>query len=361
MANKTGCHTEAKSFLIVCFRYIGDVLVTTPLALSIKTAYPDACVDYLVFKGTEKAVLKNPYIRNTITIQKNKTGFMTLLGLFKKYDVAIAAYPSDRSVICTLIAGRVTVGVTHGRNNEWWKHLLLNKHHVSFDLLHVVSNMQALMHLLAIKPIPYVTMGYGEEDVTVARTALGDKNYILLHPYSMKRCKYWPAENWGGLAHLIHKHTNYTAVFTATPAPDDKIFLDEILSFSPVNTKTFPCSLNQFAAALHNCVAYIGIDTATTHIAAACEVPTIALYGPSLTRYWAPWPNGCMEHSPFSGNNGVQRISYVTVIQKDWECVPCNKEHCAISTRNKIECLEQITPEDVFREVMDNVTRTKAG
>ncbi len=343
--------TDAKpeSYLIVCFRYIGDVMVTTSLALSIKTARPDAVVDYLLFEGTEKAVLKNPHVRNIIKIPKGGIAFTKLLSLYKRYDIAIAAYPSDRTVIAAALAGKVSLGITNGRRMEWWKHLLLHFHTVTNNLTHVVSNMQMLAHLMAIKPIPCLTMGYDQDDLKYALSSISCKKYILIHPYSMKLFKYWSAAKWGELARIIHTETDCKVVFTSIPGTEEGNYLKEILSFSPNDAAIFPSgSLNQFAAALVGCSAYIGIDTATTHIAAACKVPTIAIYGPSLTRYWAPWPNGCKEHSPFAENSGVQRYDYVTVIQKDWPCVPCNSETCAITTRGKVECMEQITAEEVF-------------
>ena len=212
--------------------------------------------------------------------------------------------------------------------------------------------MLSLASKLGIPAIPRAVMGYDRDDVAFARDAISSDRYVLMHPYSMKHCKYWPAEHWGKLAALIHDQIGCTAVFTATPAPDDKAYLDQILSFAPRDAVTFPCNLNQFAAALKDCIAYVGIDTAATHIAAAIEAPTIALYGPSLTRYWAPWPNGCEESSPFAANKGIQRKGYITVVQKEWDCVPCNMETCRISTRDKMECLEAITPEEVLREII---------
>jgi len=40
----------AKSVLVICMRRIGDVLLATPVAGSIKSAWPDAAIDMLVFE-----------------------------------------------------------------------------------------------------------------------------------------------------------------------------------------------------------------------------------------------------------------------------------------------------------------------
>lgn len=341
------------SYLIVCFRYIGDVLVTTPLALSIKAANPDAVIDYLVFKGTEKVLAKNPHIRNVITIPRDTFGFGVLLSLFRKYDIAIAAYPSDRTALAAAIAGKRSVGLTYGLRKEWWKYLILDIHHVCCDRVHVVSNILMLLWRLDIEPVPRVVMGYDDSDAAYAREAVPYDNYVVVHPYSMKEYKYWPAKNWAGLVTLIHEKTQSKVVFTRTPDPEGTELLEQIQKLAPRNIKIFdaPCSLNQLAATIKSAGAFVGIDTAITHMAAALDTPTIAIYGPTLTRYWAPWPNDSLNPSPFVDNKGVQRKDYVSVVQKNWPCVPCNKETCKISRRGVMECLEELTVEEVFAEL----------
>ncbi len=350
--------SSQKSYLIVCCRYIGDVLLTTPLALSIKTAEPDAVVDYLVFQGTEKVLAKNKFIRKIHTIKKDTTGIAVLVSLFKKYDVSIAANASDRNTLIASITGKYSIGLTNGWRKEWWKGILLSMHYVWYDLIHAVPTTLMPLRMLGIKPIYKVVMGYDDDDRHYACSNLPSKKFILMHPYSMKEFKYWPAKKWGELAKLLLEQTDFIPVFTATPAPGDAAFLNEILSYSPSETVVYPCSFTQFAAGLETCEAYIGIDTAATHIAAAMEVTVIAIYGSSLTRYWGPWPNDCSEFSPFLKNRGIQRSGNITIIQKDWECVPCNKEQCRISTHNRPECLDAITPDQVLAEIQKHVIRT---
>lgn len=340
-----------KSFLIVCFRYIGDVMVSTPLVQSIKAAYPDAVIDYLVFKGTEKGIIKNPLIRTIITLPKDSKNIGALFSLYRNYDMAFAATPSDRTIIAAAVAGKRSYGLAYKGHKELLRKLILNDYAYVDDRNHVVTAIGSLTELAGIPFVPCVTTDFDEEDALSARQLLPDANYILMHPYSMKECKYWPASHWAKLACLIEKHTDCVPIFTATPAAQDNVYLDEIMQNAPAGTRRLPCTLTQFAAALKGSAAYVGIDTAATHMSASLDMPTIALYGPSLTRYWAPWPNGCTEPSPFALNKGVQRVGKVTVVQKEWECVPCNRETCSISGRGKMECLEQMTPEEVFCEL----------
>jgi heptosyltransferase-3 len=345
--------TSVPSYLIVCFRFIGDVLVTTPLALSIKTAYPDAVVDYLVFKGTEGILAKNPHIRNVITVPRGSSGLGVLISLFRKYDIAIAAYPSDRTALAAAIAGKLSVGLSYGLKKEWWKGLVLDIQQVCYDRIHVVSNILMTLWRLGIEPVPRVVMGYDENDIAFARNAVPIERYVILHPYSMKVYKYWPAEQWARLAKIIQEQTDCIPVFTRTPDAEGSEYLERIRKTSPQGTKVFDAAftLNQLAAIVKGAAAFVGIDTAITHMAAALDTPTVAIFGPTWTRYWAPWPNDSLNPSPFVENKGVQRKNYITVIQKNWQCVPCNMETCQISKRGVMECLEELTAEEVFVEL----------
>lgn len=333
------------------------MLVTTPLAVSIKQAIPEAAIDYLVFEGTEGVLEKNPHVRRTITVPQKGRNIGLLLSLFRSYDVAFAAYPSDRTFIAAAIAGKRSIGLSYHHKKRWWQRFALDTSLSCDDRFHVVPNILSLLTPLDIPSVPRVTINFDADDIASARKTMPAEKYIILHPFSRNRCKYWPAEKWGELARLIQEDGECRAVFTRTPSSQDSEFLEKILAVSPHDTIAFSTSytLSQLAAVIRRCTAFVGIDTAVTHIAAAVAAPTIALFGPSLTRYWAPWLNGCVEQSPFAANKGIQRKGCVTVVQKDWECVPCNRETCAISTRGRMECMEALTADEAFRGIQECV------
>ena len=347
------------SILIVCFRFIGDVLVTTPLAVSIKQALPDTTIDYLVFEGTQGVLSHNPLVRDVITVPRTGSNAALLFPLFRRYDLAIAAYPSDRTLLAAAMAGKRSVGLIYGGKDAWWKQALLSGHCICDDHRHVVANILSLLEPLGIAPIPRVTTGCDDNDLAFAASAISANKYIVLHPYSRNSSKYWPAEKWGRLAALIQEQSGCTALFTTTPDPADGSYLQEILASAPQDVLTFkePCSLAQLAGIIRGSQAYVGIDTVVTHMAAALDVPVVALFGPSLTRYWGPWPNGSTRSSPFADAGGVQRVANVTVVQKDWPCVPCNRDSCALSTRGRMECLEELSPDEVFSELHRSLGR----
>ena len=66
------------------------------------------------------------------------------------------------------------------------------------------------------------------------------------------------------------------------------------------------------------------------HIAAALDVPIVAIYGPD---------DPLMTHPYTSPERYI-------IVKKDLECQPCNKSRC-----DKMTCLKEITVDEVFEAV----------
>lgn len=346
--------SSAPSFLIVSLRYIGDVLLSTPLALSIKEKLPEAQIDYLVFEGTEGILQKNPHIRSVLTIPPESKNIFFYASLWNRYDYAIGTNPSDRTAFYCASGGKQTIGFSYLSQKEWWKKTLLTKCNFYNDQIHIVPLILSQLAVLDITPKPRVVMGYDANDEKFIDAMLGTGEYILLHPYARKQYKYWPAASWAALTELIQGKLGMRAVFTVSPNPDDHEHLKAIIASSSSIFSFFPqpVSLNQLAAAIKNSKAYVGVDTVVTHMAAALDVPTIALFGPSLVRHFGPWPNDYDGERPYHHSGCIQREGRISVVQKDWPCVPCNKETCSRNQNGNIECMNAIQVEEVFSELI---------
>jgi len=341
------------SFLIVCLRLVGDVLLSTPLALSIKSHLPDATVDYLVFNGTEGALAKNPHVRRVHTVSDGLSGLWTFTRLWRRYDYSIGTNASDRTAIFCSGTGRRSIGFVLPERKHWWKRVVLSNPRNYDGSLHTVAAMLSQLEVLGIPPVARVVLASDGEDTRFVDERLGAGNFILLHPLSKRDYKYWPAAAWARLAEIIRAETSLRAVFSMGVGAADQEQLAKIRLAAGKHFECFPepFTFTQIAAAIRKCQAFVGVDTAVTHLAAALEVPVVALFGPSPADRWGPWPNGSSSPRPYARAGGTQRQGRITILQPDWPCVPCDRETCGISKRNKIECLEELSPETVLREL----------
>ena len=115
---------EPGRVLVVVTRRIGDVLLSVPLVRSLKSAWPSARIDMLVFKGTEGVLAGNPDLDEVIVVPASQLAFEALhlaRRLWRRYDLAISTSPSDRPTLYAWIAGKRRIGVMASGAKHAWK------------------------------------------------------------------------------------------------------------------------------------------------------------------------------------------------------------------------------------------------
>jgi ADP-heptose:LPS heptosyltransferase len=106
----------------------------------------------------------------------------------------------------------------------------------------------------------------------------------VLHPGSGALRKCWPLPCWWELAHrLVGAGLIVTAV--AGPAEVERGMVPGRLD--GVEDLRAP-SLESLATLLEGAAVFVGNDAGPTHLAAALGVPTVAIFGPTDPRVWAP-------------------------------------------------------------------------
>lgn len=345
--------TPPESFLVVSLRYIGDVLLSTPLARSIRAARPDASVDYLVFEGTERVLDGNPDVRDVFTVRPGSRGLGGLLRRWNRYDVALGVNASDRTAFQLIAAGRRSIGFADPRPKEWWKRRAFT-HCVEYDPgRHVVELLLGQLRFLDIPPVPQVVVPVRDEDRAAAREAAGGDAFVLLHPATRWEYKKWPSAHWAALCRRIERETGMRALFTSAPGAFERRILEEIRAEGIGESRFLPAGmpLGRVAALLSLAGAYVGVDTVVTHMAAALGTKTVAVFGPTPPWRWGPWPRGYAGVQPWPARGGVQRLGNVAIVQKDWDCVACDRMGCDHRRDSSSRCLAELSVDEVWREL----------
>jgi len=351
--------TRGRTFLIVSLRYIGDILLSTALARSIKAALPDASVDYLVFKGNEGILEGNPDIRRVLTTRPPGRDWRSLVSHFREYDAALGANASDITAAQLLVKGRTTVGFAERRPRDWWKRALLTHTSVYDHNRHTVELLLGQLRPLDIPPVPEVSIHLQEKDFAVARRAAGDGPFVLLHPYTRWFFKMWAPEKWASLHRLVEEKSGLRALFTTAPGTVEEGIRREILA-AGVREEAFvrePLPIRQVGALIALSIAYAGIDTVVTHMAAIIGRPTVAVFGPTPVYRWGPWVNGSSPASPWSKDGGTQSIGHVTVVQGECDTAGCDKMGCDHRKDSRSRCLDDLQPEAVYEELAQRLPR----
>ena len=343
--------TPPDKILVAMTRRIGDVLLTTPLIRSLRRAWPLAQIDILVFEGTEGVLVGNPDINHILTVAQRPSFWAhlrLLAGLWRNYDLALSVVPSDRPTLYAFAAGRHRVGLVVAGKKHRWKKWLLSQW-VAFDNIgtHTVLMHLKLAKLLGVEPCYDVVTAWRQEDESQVRQALpfdpSMQDYAVLHVYPMFAYKMWRPDAWAELARWLSEQ-GLRAVLTGGKSPDEMAYIQRLLPLLPTDTLNVAgkLSLGGVAYLLSQARAYVGPDTALTHMAAALGTPTVALFGPSNPVKWGPWPKGYDEDRNPYKMRGTQRVNNVVLLQGEGDCVPCMEEGCERHNASLSDCLQNL-------------------
>jgi heptosyltransferase-3 len=378
---------QPKKVLFIATRQIGDVLVTTPLISKARELWPDAEFHFLGYRGKLDMLKGNLDITRTIETSdrpKIKEYLSLFFKLFQRYDLAVVTQPSDRAYLYGLVAARHRVGVLGGhpqgltaqdkskkskseKQNAWKKAICLYTVDVDYFAQHVITEKLRLLEIFYRRPQdlfnkPIAVAAPAGDPITPSIASQLRSSYVVVHPGPLTAYKRWPLAYWQTLLTWIVKQ-GYQVVLSASPAKQDLQLNHDILSLLDDSTKqkvidsTGLLTIPQVGTLIRGALAYVGVDTSITHLAAACNAPTIALFGPTPPSNFGPWPNGFIGVQPYQLRARSQIVGNVTILQGPGECVPCRKAGCEDRASSHSECLDQLEPVQVIEALQKAINQ----
>jgi heptosyltransferase-3 len=341
------------SVLLVVPRRLGDVLLATPVARSLRAACPSCAIDVLVFEGTEATLQRNPDIRQVLTMPARPTlnqHAALARKIFRRYDLALSLVPSDRSTIFSVLAGRSTAGLANAGAKHAWKRLLLGRT-VAFDDFdtHTVRMHLALLQPFGVAPRAEVICPWTEEDATIVTSILdafpAAVPIAILHANPKFQYKKWTPEGWAALAAWLQSR-GLRIVLTGGGDAAEMGDVGALAAKVPgALNLAGKLTLPQLSYLLTRARLYCGPDTVVTHMAAAAGTPTVALFGPSNPVKWGPWPKDFPAGRNPWRRVGTQRAGNVLLLQGEAACaphVPCLLEGCDRHIGSDSDCLKYL-------------------
>lgn len=325
-----------KQILVIKLRYIGDVLLATPVLSALKERYPEAHLTVAVNRGTEDVLRRNPDVSEVLVV--GRESWQEQLELLRdlrrrRFDCAIDLTDGDRSAILARLSG---APCRIGFNDEHrWRGLLYSavvdagegpRHRVEHDL-------QALRPLgIEPKSRPLVLRTGPPDDEAAAELlktaglAEADR-LVMFQPGARYWFKAWPAERFALLADRL-AGTFGCRILIGGSAPEAELAQRiAALTKSGAAALAGRVPLLPYAALLKRCALFVGNDNGPMHMAAALDVPVVALFGPSDPAEWGP------------------RGSVARVIYKGLDCRRCFHPTC---DRGEESCMKRITVDEVF-------------
>lgn len=334
--------------LLTRMKFIGDVVLTTPIIRSVRNAFPDAYIAYMGEKNAVSLLEHNPHLNEIIPFDFSQPTIIeqprvAWLLRRRKFDLAIDLFNNPRSALLTRATGaEVRVGAERkGRGKLYTVQVHDDGKPKTAIEFHNQFIKAVGIEPTSNKPEIYLT----EDEKREARIYLQWLDYennpldmlkpiVGIHPGATWPAKRWLPERFAELADMIAATLGAQIILTAGPNDDEVVETVVRKSFSNIKViKNLP--LRQVAAIISLCSSYVANDNGTMHIAAAVGTPTVGVFGPGEENIWFPY-------SVDEGHAALRR---------DVPCHPCHLDFCNREGNGFMECMKLISVREVFDAV----------
>ncbi len=256
----------------VCFirlRSLGDCVLTTPAIALLKQARPDLEIGVVVEDRFAAVFEGNPHINEILKPQWSAIRFW-------HPRLCINLHGGTRSFWMTFLSGaRWRAGFAH-HNFTFAYNLKIGR---AQDILGVKRTVHTAEHLASVvfalgassQPIP-------RAQVFAPPSPLSGR-YAVLHPFGSAPDKVWPAEGFCELARYL-RLWNIEPAFLGSKQDDVSLFKEY---------RVFQEPLQRAISLISGASFFVGNDSGPAHLAAACGVPSVVLFGLSNPAIWGPW------------------------------------------------------------------------
>lgn len=343
---------QYKNILVNALVNLGDVVLTTGAIALLKKAYPEARITMLVKPVVRQAVENNPVIDEVMVFdykpKENSWGQMRAMAKDLKkrqFDLSISLDRKLRPALLAFLARipeRVGPSRVFGPKKSRVTWLYTRTVDIDYDL---DKTLQADTYQNIVRGLTGQGAEEREEPVFARITPEAQeraKELLEKLPQAEKiialcvkgtfPLKTWPKEYF---AQVVEKlASEYKASFFVTGGPGDRAYADEVIAACPVPVANFcgETNLVELAALFKASDLLVSVDTGGGHIAAACQIPMVVMYGCTSPDRWHPI-------------NEKARV-----LTSKEECCPCTVRAEECPSWPRPQCLWNIEPEAVLKE-----------
>ena len=291
---------------------IGDVLASSIICTNLKTMFPKAKVDFLVYKNTTPVIENNPNIDEIIVFEeiyrKSKIQLINFLLQIrkKKYDVVIDVYGKLESNLVVLFSGADKKIALYRKHSKFlYTDTIIENYAATSEAGAAIDNRLNLLSPLNPKinldkkPKIFLT----EKEITIGKNILSQNNIdfskkiFMVSIVGSEIRKTYPKEYMAKVLDFIVSKTNATLLFNYIPKQYELV--KEIVDLCSTETQQqckidiLPGSIRNFLSITYHCNAIIGNEGGAVNMAKAINVPTFTIFSPWIIKEaWNSFENG---------------------------------------------------------------------
>ena len=305
--------------LIIKTSSLGDVIHTLPALTDAAHAIPGIRFDWVVEEGFAEIPSWHPAVDQVIPVairRWRKNLWQTLKSgewkAFKqrvrerKYDLVIDAQGLVKSAWLTRYVKAPVAGLDRYSAREGWASRFYDRRLSVATGQHAVERVRQLFAMALAYDLPE---GIGDYGLDLERLQLPPAApYVVFLHGTTWATKHWPEAYWRELAERMGRRKLEVRLPWGNPAEKARA---ERIAQGLNNCQVLPkLNLAGVARVLAAAKACVAVDTGLGHLAAALDVPTISLFGPT--------------NPGLTGAYGRTQIHQAS----DWPCAPCLQKKC---------------------------------
>jgi heptosyltransferase-1 len=293
------------SVLVVRLGAMGDVIHTLAAVTVLRNAFPNMRIGWIIEdRWSELLCARNTPVFGPRSPQRPIADFVQVVDTKRwrkspfshetkhqagralrelraqHYEVAVDFQGALKSAVLARLSGAKKVfGFQHPREAPA---RIFYKSRVEARGAHVIEQYHSLAEAVAGRSLPHREAIFPRDEQAEARiskrTAALGKNFAILNPGAGWGSKQWPAERYGEVAQAL-------SLGGLTPlinfGPGEQELALEVQAASGGVSEPVSCSIAELVALTRRAQLFIGGDTGPLHLAAALQVPVVAIFGPT--------------------------------------------------------------------------------
>ncbi|MDP2548847.1 lipopolysaccharide heptosyltransferase I [Oceanobacter sp. 4_MG-2023] len=332
--------------LLIKTSSLGDVFHTLPALEDARRALPGLSVDWVVEEAFADIPAWHPVVDKVIPVAwrrwrkqplaaHNRAEMRAFYQQMKstRYDLVMDAQGLIKSALITRLACGRKVGLDRHSARE---PLAARAYDQTLSVArgeHAIHRLRRLFAMALGYDETQYPFSYGVDRHRWQAPDIEASYWLFLHGTTWVT-KLWPEDYWRQLATDVVASGRQVVLPWGNEEEHQRAM---VIADGVEGVSVLPrMGLDSLTAYLAHAEAIVGVDTGLSHVAAALEIPAVAIYGAtdaSLTGALGP---------------------AMTVLKSDYSCAPCLSKRCLHPGSGDIQppCYQQITPAAVMQAVL---------
>lgn len=298
--------------LVVKLDHAGDVILATPALRALRDSAPEVPIDVLIASGSSVVLEGNRSVARTLVYDSRRYrrggdrkpgergGFGAMRQVARGGYTTIVELRGDWwTLLLPFLAGanrRVDRGSV--RVGQWFARRFTRAGRARDQLHEVETNLEVVRPLLhgslAEGPAAEYVLSQPSSDTLAEKLhGLGvatEAPLVCVHPGASWRPRAWRPERFADVADWIQEHYHALILFVGSADERD---IEAAVRAKVKGRRAFwlagALTWAELAALLARSRLFIGNDSGPAHLAAACGVPSVVLFGPQEPVRFRPW------------------------------------------------------------------------